>query len=132
MTTRARIAEIQDPTQRKHFVYRIYDGNGELLYIGCTNNPERRWVEHRTDNKRMTAIARHFKLAGPYNYHTARRLEREALLTENPRFGMTPKRRGQHTRNAALQRKYAGQMSDRTAIARANREAPIDPWRAAR
>lgn len=28
-----------------HYVYRIFDGD-RLLYIGCTNNPERRRREH--------------------------------------------------------------------------------------
>lgn len=27
-------------------LYRLYDGGGQLLYIGITRHPERRWVEH--------------------------------------------------------------------------------------
>lgn len=118
MTTRRRIAEIQNPADRKHFVYRVFDVNGDLLYVGCSNNPWRRWNEHRTDRPLMTSQAHRFKLAGPYSYHTARRLEREALTTENPRYGMTPTRRGQHSRNSALQRQFGPE--------RADREAPID------
>lgn len=31
-------------------VYRHWDKDGRLLYVGCTNNPHRRWNEHRTDS----------------------------------------------------------------------------------
>lgn len=67
-----------------------------------------------------TSQARRFKLAGPYSYATARRLEREALATENPRYGMTSTQRGQHTRNAHLQRTVG--------IEYAHRVAPVEAW----
>lgn len=133
MTNSARIREIQDPQQREHYVYRVFDAEGALLYIGCTNNPDRRWTEHRSDNPKWTSKAARFHLSGPYNYDTARRLEREALATENPQYGMTPQRRSAHTRNANLQRRYFDlyleeghdpREAGRLAIERAEREVP--------
>lgn len=133
MTTRERIVAIQDPTKREHFVYRVFDGGGSLLYVGCTNNPDRRWTEHRTNNAKWTAKAARFRLSGPYSYGTARRLEREALATENPQYGMTPERRSAHTRNANLQSRYFSLYLDQgyspteagsLAIERAEREVP--------
>lgn len=112
MTTLDRIREIQDPARREHFVYRIYDGAGVLLYVGCTNHLERRWTEHRSTNRGMTAQARRLKVSGPYNYDTARRLEAEALTNEFPKFGMTPQRRAAATRNAVLNRRYLGMYLD--------------------
>lgn len=31
---------------RPHYLYRCYDANGRLLYIGCTIDPFKRWREH--------------------------------------------------------------------------------------
>lgn len=108
MSVRTRIQEIHDPARREHFVYRVLGADGELLYVGCTNHLERRWTEHRSTNRGMTALARRAKVSGPYSYDTARRLEAEALATEFPKFGMTPQRRSAATRNAALNRRYLG------------------------
>jgi predicted GIY-YIG superfamily endonuclease len=125
--------DYRNPERREHLVYRAFDADGNLLYVGCTNNPDRRWREHRAERPQMFEKARSFRLAGPYNYDTARRLEREALAAEFPRYGMTPQRQSAATRNAALQRKYyrlytnQGLSRDEAlelASARANREVP--------
>jgi predicted GIY-YIG superfamily endonuclease len=125
--------DYRNPERREHLVYRAFDADGNLLYVGCTNNPDRRWREHRTDSPWMTEKAHTFRLAGPYNYDTARQKEREALAIESPRYGMTPQRRGAATRNAALQRKYLGLYIARgyslakageLAVARADLEVP--------
>jgi predicted GIY-YIG superfamily endonuclease len=75
---------------RVFFVYRVYDVSGKLLYIGCTNRPYIRWAEHRAERPVMATRAARFRMAGPYTRAVARQLEREALRTEHPFFGMTP------------------------------------------
>lgn len=77
--------DYRDPGRREHFVYRAYDAVGVLLYVGCTNRPRLRWKEQRAwSNDGWTKRARRFRVSGPYNYDTGRRLEREAIRTENP------------------------------------------------
>src|SRR5689334_4934448 len=33
-------------TERTHYVYRAYDADGLLLYVGCTGNPTMRYRAH--------------------------------------------------------------------------------------
>lgn len=35
------------PGQGRTSLYRLYDSNGQLLYIGISNNPEKRFNTHR-------------------------------------------------------------------------------------
>lgn len=81
--------DYRSPEHREHFVYRAFDEAGQLLYVGCTMRPKKRWAEHNHDGV-WAHLARSFRMAGPYNYKTARAIERNALATENPRFGCTP------------------------------------------
>jgi len=67
------------------WVYRLYGWSGLLLYVGCTNDVDRRLKEHRrlspwyalADNARTTW------LDGPAAAHQA---ERDAIRTEHPLF----------------------------------------------
>lgn len=86
MTTLAQVAAIQDPARRQHYVYWAYDSSDVLLYIGCSMNLRRRWSEHRSDQREWTKHAARFRLQGPYNYETARRLERAAIDSHEPPF----------------------------------------------
>lgn len=81
-----------DPERREHFVYRAFDAAGDLLYVGCTMRPNLRAQEHRGQSK-WFHLAASFKMSGPYNYETGRRIEREAIQTESPLFNHNePKR----------------------------------------
>lgn len=77
-----------DLRHRPHWVYLLFNGAGEALYIGCTSNPARRYKEHRS--ARWFAGVDHVKLIGPFVGHLAqmRAQRREAaLITEKqPRF----------------------------------------------
>lgn len=77
--------DYRNPQRREHFVYRAFDLHGRLLYVGCTMRLAERWAEHRAWS-RWASRARRFRISGPYNYDTARRLEREAVRSEHPRF----------------------------------------------
>lgn len=92
-----------NPGARAFFVYRIYDPTDELLYVGCTNRPYTRWAEHRAERPGMAISAARFRMAGPYTRAVARDLERDALRTENPRFGLTP------AKHSAIHRAHAWQ-----------------------
>jgi len=83
---------VRDPSLREHFVYRAFSALGDLLYVGCSLNPEKRIGEHKFSSDWHGQAAR-FKLAGPYNYETAREMERQAIATERPLYNYTPERR---------------------------------------
>lgn len=72
---------------RNHFVYHVYNASGEVIYIGCTRRPEMRWREHKQDctRRKMVAEAHRFKMFGPYDYATARRIERERQFDLRPK-----------------------------------------------
>jgi len=74
----------RDPMLRNHFVYRYFDENGALLYIGCSIQPEVRYREHRQMRSEMVDRIARIKMQGPYNYQTARQIERDAIRSEDP------------------------------------------------
>lgn len=76
-------AALHDPARRRHFVYRAYDAAGQLLYVGMTIDLDRRRREHKTNRIWFDQAVR-FRIAGPYNYQSARRIERQAINSERP------------------------------------------------
>ncbi|NIL77676.1 hypothetical protein RhoFasB10_03827 [Rhodococcus sp. B10] len=113
---------------RNHFVYRAFDKDGRLLYVGCSSRPLTRWNEHRSSSPWWTSKARTFRMQGPYCYRTARGIEREALRSEDPLYGWTPKRhREVRRRDAWANRRIAGLMQGGmdfpVAVKKAYREA---------
>ncbi|MFE4818583.1 GIY-YIG nuclease family protein [Streptomyces sp. NPDC056704] len=38
-------------------LYRLYDTDGQLLYIGITNDPDRRWTQHARSSRWWPAVA---------------------------------------------------------------------------
>lgn len=77
---------------RRFFVYRIFDADGQLLYVGCTNRLSKRWSEHKQARPGMVAAAARCRIQGPYTRDEARELEKHALRTEEPLLGWTPTR----------------------------------------
>lgn len=76
---------------RPHYVYRCYDADGRLLYIGCARDVVARMDVHRSSwtnpasaalNMRMT---RHTSERYPTK-SAARQAEREAIYNEAPLF----------------------------------------------
>lgn len=85
---------------RDHFVYRLYDVDGNLLYVGCTKRLDRRRQEHMAQRPAMIAATSRIRLEGPYPRSVARAIESKALRKESPFFGWTPaKHRIQCQRN---------------------------------
>lgn len=85
-------SRVRTPLLREHFVYRAFDADGQLLYIGCTLNPIKRLSEHRQHSawhrymKRLTFV-------GPYNYETARQVEYDAIEGERSLYNFSSERR---------------------------------------
>ena len=71
---------------RNHFVYYVYDRAGEVIYIGCTRNLDRRWSDHKYFRQPMQAEAVRVRVSGPYDYKTARRIEKSEQYRYRPRY----------------------------------------------
>lgn len=90
----------RDPGVRNHYVYRYFNAEGRLLYVGCTMRPELRWKEHRAFRPGMALMVAKVRMQGPYNFDTAREIERVAIATEGPLYGMTPEKRAQRAKKS--------------------------------
>lgn len=73
------------PGLRNHFVYYLYDADGAVIYIGCTRNPEKRWREHGYQRPEMVAETVRCRMVGPYDFPTARRIEKREQYKHRPR-----------------------------------------------
>lgn len=79
--------ELIRPGLRNHFVYVLKSRAGAVLYVGCTRRPEARWAQHRAQRPDMVALVASARMLGPYDYPTARRIERETQIRLSPIFG---------------------------------------------
>lgn len=70
--------------ERTHFVYRVYDPFGILLYVGCTRVPEKRWAQHSGTTWRQYAARK--RMEGPYEKRAAFKRESEVIESERPFF----------------------------------------------
>lgn len=99
LTPRSR-AYHEGPTQRAdHFLYRCYDADGDLIYIGCTSNVKRRMVHHRRGiggsraSKWLSACMVRHEVNGPFQgRNAAREFERQAIAIECPIFNTQERR----------------------------------------
>jgi hypothetical protein len=82
---------LRNPLLREHFVYRAFDAAGDLLYVGCTARLEQRAKQHRGQSAWWPHAVR-FTITGPYNFETARDLERVAIESERSLYNDTPER----------------------------------------
>lgn len=75
-------------TPSAHAVYRMYNAAGDLLYVGCTANPVKRF----TLNHQYIAVwmqeTTSIKLVWFPDLATALAGERQAILEENPRYNV--------------------------------------------
>jgi predicted GIY-YIG superfamily endonuclease len=92
----------RDPSNRNHYVYRYFNADDRLLYVGCTMRPELRWKEHKAFRRGMALMVAKVRMQGPYNFDTAREIERVALATEEPLYGMTPEKRAQRAKKSGF------------------------------
>lgn len=83
----ARHPELIRPGVRNHFVYVLSSDAGATLYVGCTRRPEARWAQHKAGRPEMAALVASARMLGPYDYTTARRIERDMQIRLRPVFG---------------------------------------------
>lgn len=82
-----------------HYVYRCYDSDGTLLYIGCTTDVARRIAGHlggkskQVSSRWLAASIDRYEVDGPFDGRDAGRdAEREAIRTEQPLFNLQERR----------------------------------------
>lgn len=81
----------------EHYVYRCYDADGDLIYIGCTANVDRRMSAHRRGGKAASrwlsvCMTRHL-VSGPYpDREAGRSAEAAAIAIEQPVFNVQERR----------------------------------------
>ena len=78
---------------RSHFVYRMFDSAGRLLYIGCTKDIVRRVRSHRSDNRHFFHRIYRISQQGPYPRGRALEIERRLIEELRPDFNSTADRR---------------------------------------
>lgn len=108
----ARRAELAERNNREtpHYLYRCWDSEGLLLYIGCSNSPEQRIAGH-LKNSPPSATSEQLALQGarwaidPEAYRgrdAGRAAEKAAIETESPLLNIHHnKRSGTPTRHLA-------------------------------
>lgn len=70
------------------FVYRLYDEDDILLYVGVTNNVKSRFEQHADDKYWWGWVQRH-RLEEHPNRGAALRAEMDAIRTEHPVFNLS-------------------------------------------
>lgn len=68
---------------RPHYVYRCFDAEGRLLYVGCTVNPKDRIAQHRDTAWWGDRIASARMTVFPHRDYALAK-EREAIFAERP------------------------------------------------
>lgn len=71
-------------------LYRLYDANEQLLYVGITNDPPSRMVQHAGDKTWWPQVAQH-SIEWLDSREAALDAERSAIITERPRYNHTHK-----------------------------------------
>jgi len=74
--------------EERHYVYRIFDKTGRLIYVGCSYNPEARINTHRTTMFWGDQIHR-IKLTVHPNKRAGHYAEKIAIHSEHPRFNVS-------------------------------------------
>ena len=70
-----------------HALYRFYNADSDLLYIGITNNPTVRWRGHRNTKDWWHEIATITLQTFPDRTNTLK-AEREAIIAEHPQYNV--------------------------------------------
>lgn len=77
-------AHYKRPRNIPHYVYRCYDIDGRLIYIGCTNNPRSRFQLHESGSWWWQFVASQRCTVFP-DREKALQVERDAIYDERPR-----------------------------------------------
>lgn len=80
-------------------VYRLYDADGSLLYVGTSNQPEARWKQHAPEKPWWPQVARKDIEWYP-DRPKALTAEALAIITESPRYNVVAPARDPETFHA--------------------------------
>ncbi len=73
--------------EQRTALYRFYDAQGELLYVGITNDPWRRWRQHVLAKPWYPQV-KHQSVTWYDSKPEARKAETRAIRTERPEFNI--------------------------------------------
>jgi excinuclease UvrABC nuclease subunit len=68
------------------FVYYVYGADDQVLYVGRSTNPDRRWQHHKHVRPDMCAATQRVEVKGPFKRRSAARLEQTAINELEPPF----------------------------------------------
>jgi predicted GIY-YIG superfamily endonuclease len=68
-------------------LYRFFDQNGNLLYVGITSNPGRRWTQHATDKPWWHEV-HHVEIERHESRQAVLLAEQLAIKNERPRYNV--------------------------------------------
>lgn len=91
---------------RDHFVYRIFDSEGHLLYIGCSKRPGARWKQHCCQRPGFKYVGSRFRVCGPYTKAVALQLEKAGHRTEAPLLGQATRTPAQHAEHVNAEYRF--------------------------
>lgn len=74
------------PAARRHVVYRMFNTEGELLYVGMSRNPARRFGDHSARD--WFRLVDGITLEWYPTFEAARASELQAIKTERPRYNL--------------------------------------------
>lgn len=72
---------------RPHALYRFFDATGALLYVGITNNPARRFMQHGVDREWWHEVET-IRMQRFDDRESVLAAEREAIKAERPRYNI--------------------------------------------
>ena len=72
-------------TPERTALYRLYDDNDVLLYVGATNNPAVRWAKHAADKPWWGDVSRQ-EITWHPDRPAALKAEKEAIRKEQPKY----------------------------------------------
>lgn len=90
-----------------HYVYRLFDAEWALLYIGCSATPLYR-IERGHRYGPWGPLIAHYSLDGPFSRRTGLAVESTAIAAEDPRYNVRRRsgvrRRQRHPRSRVVHR----------------------------
>lgn len=96
----------QKNLNRPHYVYRLFDEQGVLLYVGCTMEIFQRFEQHA--GRVFWPHVHHADVRGPWDRPVALSIEKQAIDTEFPFFNCTLERdRSRRAYSAAVRNAMA-------------------------
>lgn len=72
-----------------HYVYRYFNADGRLIYIGCSKNPWTRYRTHRQDSRLWIDEVARGRISVFPDRETALAAEKAAIIAEKPLYNKT-------------------------------------------